>query len=73
MAEIVNLRTARKRRERAEKERRADENRSLHGRSKAEKTALAAGRERERAAHDGHRRVSPPIPAAAPGDGETTP
>lgn len=73
MAEIVNLRTARKRRERAEKERRADENRSLHGRSKTEKTALATRRERERAAHDGHRRVSTPTPAAAPGDGETTP
>lgn len=71
MAEIVNLRTARKRKERAEKERRADENRSLHGRTRAEKQSLAAERERARAAHDGHRRVSPPVPAPTPGADET--
>lgn len=74
MGEIVNLRAARKRKARAEKERRADENRNLYGRTAAEKAALAAGRERERAAHDGHRRVPAAAPGsdpAAPGDGET--
>lgn len=65
MAEIVNLRTARKRRDRAEKERKADENRVLHGRTRAEKDALATERDRERAALDGHRR------SPVSGDGET--
>jgi hypothetical protein len=65
MAEIVNLRTARKRRDRAEKERRADENRILHGRTRAERDALAIERDRERTALDGHRR------SPVSGDGET--
>lgn len=37
MAEIVNLRRARKARDRADKAAQADANRALHGRSKAEK------------------------------------
>jgi hypothetical protein len=37
MADIVNLRQARKRKARLEKERTASQNRALHGRSKAEK------------------------------------
>ena len=37
MAEIVNLRTVRKRRERDDQARLADQNRTRHGRSKAEK------------------------------------
>lgn len=64
MAEIVNLRTMRKHRDRAEKERKAEENRALHGRTKAEKNAEATDRERERAHLDGHR-----IERAAPPDG----
>jgi hypothetical protein len=62
MADIVNLRMARKRKARAEKERVAEQNRALHGRSKA-------GREQDRRASeasekflDGHR-LSPPEPA----------
>ena len=46
MAEFVNLRTVRKRKARAGKERAAAENRALHGRSKGEKRrqlAEAAG------------------------------
>ncbi|RUX29388.1 DUF4169 family protein [Mesorhizobium sp. M7A.F.Ca.US.011.01.1.1] len=37
MADIVNLRQARKQRARLEKERDASQNRALHGRSKTEK------------------------------------
>ncbi|PDQ17599.1 hypothetical protein CN311_29130 [Mesorhizobium sanjuanii] len=56
MTDIVNLRHARKQKARAEKERLAEQNRALHGRSRAE-------RERDRLAADrsetfvaGHRR-----------------
>ncbi|TGQ69650.1 MAG: DUF4169 family protein [Mesorhizobium sp.] len=37
MADIVNLRQARKQKARLEKDRAAEQNRALHGRSKAEK------------------------------------
>ncbi len=37
MAEIVNLRSVRKRKARAEKERKAEANRALHGRTRAER------------------------------------
>jgi hypothetical protein len=37
MADIVNLRTARKHKARAEKDRAAEQNRALYGRSKAER------------------------------------
>jgi Domain of unknown function (DUF4169) len=37
MAEIINLRTVRKRRERDDQARLADENRTRHGRTKAQK------------------------------------
>ncbi|BCH16050.1 MULTISPECIES: DUF4169 family protein [unclassified Mesorhizobium] len=56
MADIVNLRQARKQKARADKERLAEQNRALHGRSKAD-------RERDRSIADkaekfvaGHRR-----------------
>lgn len=62
MAEIVNLRQARKQKARDEKVRAAEQNRALHGRSKAEK-------ERDRIAADksvkfvaGHRREKPGDP-----------
>lgn len=59
MAEIVSLRTARKRKARGEKERTAEENRILHGRPRAERLANRSRREREEAAHEGHRREPP--------------
>lgn len=59
MAEIVNLRAVRKRKALAEKERKAAENRVLHGRTKAERLAAQAAAERTKAAHEGHRRESP--------------
>lgn len=62
MADIVNLRQARKQKARAEKERLAEQNRALHGRSRTE-------RERDRLAADksekfvsGHRREKPGEP-----------
>ncbi len=61
MAEIVNLRQARKQKARAAKEQAADENRALHGRTKAEKAARSPGRRRvAKAFLDGHRRDSGP-------------
>ncbi len=55
MAEIVNLRTVRKQRQRQEDSRRADENRVRFGRTKAERAAAEhAARQGERHL-DGHR------------------
>lgn len=56
MAEIVNLRMARKRKARDEKERVAEQNRLLHGRSKAEKLQIEAEAVKSVAFLDGHRR-----------------
>jgi hypothetical protein len=60
MAELINLRQARKARGRAESERKAVENRAAHGRSKAEKTVAKAEAERERAKLDGAKREPEP-------------
>ncbi|PSM17811.1 MULTISPECIES: DUF4169 family protein [Nitratireductor] len=59
MAEIVNLRLARKRAERAAREKRASENRARHGRTKTEKQTEARTERTARAALDGHRRDKP--------------
>ncbi|TKT80120.1 DUF4169 family protein [Aquamicrobium sp. LC103] len=56
MAEILNLRMARKRRARADKEREADRNRILHGLPKAERKAASTERERALSALENHRR-----------------
>ena len=56
MAEIVNLRQARKQKARAEKEARADENRIAFGRTKAEKNLRQAEQELARSRLDAHRR-----------------
>lgn len=55
-AEIVNLRKARKVKERAEKERRAAENRIIHGRTKADREREADAKARVRRELDGARR-----------------
>ena len=55
MAEIVNLRMARKQKARADREKIAAENRAVHGRSKAERLAGKAEQERAAARLDGHR------------------
>jgi hypothetical protein len=56
MAEIVNLRQARKAKARAEKEQTAAENRRLHGRTKADKQAEKAIKDKARRNLDGHKR-----------------
>lgn len=55
MAEIVNLRKARKRAERAVAAERAAHNRVLHGTPKAERTLIAARKELSERALDQHR------------------
>lgn len=62
MADIVNLRSVRKRKAREEKERKAEENRVRHGRSRVDKLAQRAERDRDAAALDGHRRERPSGP-----------
>jgi hypothetical protein len=55
MAEVVNLRTARKRAERSKAESRAAENRQAYGASKRERADAAAERDKIRQTLDGHR------------------
>jgi len=55
MAEIVNLRQARKKKKRAEKERRAENNRIAFGRTQAEKALSQKEKARDKARHDGGR------------------
>ena len=54
-AEIVNLRRFRKRPTRDEREREAERNRRLHGRTGADKKREAAERQRSERHIDGHR------------------
>lgn len=59
MAEIVNLRRARKARDRAADEARAAGNRAKFGRPKADRDRMAAEAERAAARLEGHRRDEP--------------
>jgi DNA replication protein DnaC len=56
MAEIINLRQARKTRKRQESESRAQANRLKHGSTKAEKRIAEMDRQRQDAAIEGARR-----------------
>jgi hypothetical protein len=56
MADIVNLRMARKHKARADREQAAEQNRALHGRSKAERERDRQQAERAEKFIDGHRR-----------------
>jgi hypothetical protein len=56
MTEIVNLRQARKRKARTEREAKAAENRVTFGRTKVERRLSEAGNELERRRLDQHRR-----------------
>ena len=56
MADLINLRQARKAKERAERERTAAERRRAFGRTKAEKLAEAAEKERAERLLAGHQR-----------------
>ncbi len=67
MAEIVNLRRARKDRKRAAKDARAVDNRTRFGRGKAEKREAEAERARAETALDGKRLDDHPGPGVSPG------
>ena len=56
MTNVVNLRTARKRKARAQKEQAASESRVVHGRSKAEKLRDRMEAKKAAAFVEGHRR-----------------
>lgn len=56
MAEIINLRQARKQKARAEKEARADQNRTTFGRTKAEKELTKAEQDLAQRRLDSHKR-----------------
>lgn len=56
MGDVINLRTARKQRNRADDARKADENRARFGRTKVQKQAEAKAAKRSDAHLDGHRR-----------------
>ncbi|MEZ0170059.1 DUF4169 family protein [Microvirga sp. TS319] len=56
MAEIINLRQARKQKARAEKEARAEQNRIAFGRTKAERELTRAERELAERRIDSHKR-----------------
>lgn len=55
-ADIVNLRRARKAKTRADRDKQATENRLVHGRSKAEKTAIKSETDTALRRLDDHRR-----------------
>jgi len=59
MAEIVNLRMARKRKAREDRDAAAVEARARHGRTKAEKALDAAREEKAALTLEGHRRERP--------------
>ncbi|WP_018633279.1 DUF4169 family protein [Neomegalonema perideroedes] len=60
MAEIVNLRRARKDRARKEAKRTADSNAALHGRGKAEAALEEARAAKALRDHEAHKREAPP-------------
>lgn len=60
MAEIINLRRARKQRQRVAAEAKADQNRIDFGRSKAERNLTEARREKAVRELDGHKLALPP-------------
>lgn len=65
-AEIINLRQARKQRERNEKDARAAENRARFGRTKAERALEDDAQARAARALDGHEREPTASPEEAP-------
>lgn len=59
MSKIINLKQARKRRDRSVKETEASASAALHGRTKAERLAERQTAEAERKRLDGHKRDKP--------------
>ncbi|MBZ9657952.1 DUF4169 family protein [Mesorhizobium sp. ESP-6-4] len=62
MGEVINLRQTRKQKARTEKERRAGENRALHGRSKTERERDRLTSQKAEKFVAGHRREKPDDP-----------
>jgi len=62
MAEIINLRQARKNKARAEKEARAEQNRISFGRTKAEKKLTKAEQDLAKSRLEAHRREPDEMP-----------
>lgn len=60
MAQMINLRSARKNRMRAQKQTEADANRQRHGRTKAQKELERAHADKAERALDGHRLAAQP-------------
>ncbi|MEZ5891988.1 MAG: DUF4169 family protein [Parvularculaceae bacterium] len=56
MSDVVNLNKFRKKKARGDKDKRAEENRARHGRTKAEKEREASDKDRARRLLDGHKR-----------------
>lgn len=59
MAEIINLRRARKQRDRAAADKQAEQNRISFGRSKAERSLTEAERDKAARTLEGHRLPTP--------------
>ncbi len=68
MGDLVNLRQARKRKERDEKAKKADQNRALHGRTRNERIVTDLERKNAEKLHDGHKRDGSKNPATSPED-----
>lgn len=64
MADVINLRQARKVKARTEKAAKAEQNRAKFGRSKAEKSLQKAENAKEERALDGKRRTPSVVPVA---------
>ncbi|KJE36574.1 hypothetical protein UF64_02455 [Thalassospira sp. HJ] len=64
MGDLVNLRQARKRKQRDEKSRKADQNRALHGRTRGERQLSDHERKNADKQLDGHKRVDTAAPGA---------
>lgn len=66
MSDVVNLNRFRKRKRREAEQREAEQNRIVHGRSKAEKRALRLERERAERSLDAHEREGDDAKSSAP-------
>ena len=73
MTDPVNLRQFRKRKQRAEREREAEQNRLFHGRTRAERMLTTARNEMERRRHDAQRIEKGPTAQDAPAAGDPEP
>jgi hypothetical protein len=68
MSDVVNLNRFRKRKRREAEQREAEQNRVVHGRSKAEKRALQLERERSERSLTGHEREGDDADGSAPNE-----